>query len=345
MVEIDGAFGEGGGQILRSSLTLAALTGQALEIHNIRANRSQPGLRAQHLAAVNAITKVTQTSVEGASLGSTHIFLKPQTLKSGTYQFDISTAGALTLLLQTVFLPLSFADGRSQLTLTGGTHVRWSPIWHYLQASWLPMMSQLGFRSSCELTKAGFFPRGGGKVSVNILPVNLLQPMNCTARGALLRIRGFSGVSNLDDAIAKRQKHQALRRLYEVCRDSKIKTLRLPSPGKGTFILLKVEFSNGGCACFSALGAPGKPAEHVADEAADQLLSFLSTDGCVDHYLADQLLLPLALITETSSFRTNCLSDHLLTNAHVIKQFLPVSIQIEGQRNQPALVHIKGVRL
>ena len=322
MVEIDGSYGEGGGQILRSSLCLAALTGKPLQIDNIRASREQPGLRPQHLTVVKAIAKITQAELTGAALNARSVTLYPGSIQAGTYQFDIPTAGALTLVMQTLALPLSYAAGTSRVTLTGGTHVRWSPNYHYLQEQWRPHLRGLGFRLESEIKKGGFFPRGGGEVEVRILPIKALQTFQCTQRGALLSIRGFSGVANLEDEIATRQKHQALRRLYPICRDSKIKTLRLPSPGKGTFILLKASFEGCGSACFTALGAPGKPA---------------------DHFLADQLLLPLSLIEGASAFRTNRITAHLLTHAHVIRQFLPVSIAIEGDKGGPGLVHVRGV--
>ncbi len=345
MIEINGAQGEGGGQILRTSLTLSALTKSPVHINHIRANRRQPGLRPQHLAAVNAIAKLTEAKVTGAHLNSVELTLVPAALRPGRYRFEISTAGSLPLVFQTIFLPLSSAAGTSEIALTGGTHVPWSPVFHYLDEQWLPVMRALGFRGSLTLQKAGFYPQGGGEVKAKILPAQDLQPFSCENSGTLTRIRGLSGVANLDETIAKRQKHQALRRLYPLCKDTKIKTLVLPSPGKGTFILLTAEFSNGGSACYSALGAPGKPAEHVADEAVDLLLTFLKTDGCVDQYLADQLLLPLSMINGTSSFRTSSVTQHLLTNAHVIKHFLPVELEIDGVLNEPGWVHLSGTNI
>lgn len=342
MITIDGSHGEGGGQILRSSLTLAALTGESLHIHHIRSKRSQPGLRPQHLAAVKAIAKLTRADVTGAERDSTEVTLRPTGLHEGRYQFDIPTAGALTLVLQTIFLLLSYAAGRSRVILTGGTHVQWSPNYHYLTEQWMPWMRRFGFRAQTDLQKAGFYPAGGGEVSLNLLPANELRPFSCLKRGNLQQIRGFSGIANLEDDIARRQKHQALKRLYEICQNSKIKTLRMPAHGKGTFILLKADFTNCGSACFTALGAPGKPAERVADEAVDKMVNFLQTQGCVDHYLADQILLPLSLMDSESEFRTDSVTQHLLTNAHIIRQFLPVKIDIEGEVDQPGLIHIVG---
>jgi RNA 3'-terminal phosphate cyclase (ATP) len=156
------------------------------------------------------------------------------------------------------------------------------------------------------------------------------------------QIRGIPGVATRSPAIAKRQKHPALRRLYPVCRNTTITTLDLPSPGKGTFVLLQATFDPSGRACFTALGAPGKPAEQVVDEAVDELLGFLKTDGCVDQYLADQLLLPLLVVPGDATFRTSKITPHLLTNAHMIHQFFPNRITIDGDLNAPGTVKIRG---
>ena len=343
MVEINGAYGEGGGQILRSSLTLSALTGKVLNIHHIRSGRSQPGLRPQHLTALLAMAKIANADLQGAHLGSQEVSFSPNYITTGRFKFGIETAGAASLVLQTIFLPLSLQKEKSDITLTGGTHVQWSPIYHYLQEQWLPWMQKIGYPVDLNMKMAGFYPEGGGEIEATVYPQKNLKPIQCLERGQLMRIRGYSGVGNLDDSIAKRQKHQALRRLYDVCRDSKIKTLNMPAASKGTFLLITAEFSKGGSACFSSLGAPGKPAERVADESVDLLMSFLDSDGCVDPYLSDQLLLPLSVIAGTSKFSTNQITQHLLTNAHVIRQFLPVEIKIEGDIGQPGEITIQGV--
>lgn len=342
MIEINGAYGEGGGQILRTSLTLSALTGKPFNIINIRANRSKPGLRPQHLTAAQAAARITRAQMDGAFQGSQRLSFIPDQPHSGRYQFNIPTAGALTLVLQTIFLPLSFAKGSSQVALRGGTHVPWSPTFHYLTELWLPCMESLGFRGACQLNQAGFYPHGGGEAHMKVHATQEITPLTALNRGKLIQIRGISGVANLDESIARRQKHQALRRLAPICQDTKIKTLQLSSPGKGTFILLKAVFSGSGWACFSALGAPGKRAEAVADEAVEELLTFLNTDACLDPHLADQVLLPLALVKGSSHFTSSCITQHLLTNAHVIQKFLPVNIQIKGDLGEPGEVSISG---
>lgn len=342
MIEINGAQGEGGGQVLRTSLTLSALTGTPFHIHHIRAQRNPPGLRPQHLAAVRAVARLTDAEVTGALLDSQELTLAPAKVRSGRFRFEIPTAGALSLVLQTVFLPLSLAPGTAEITLTGGTHVPWSPLFHYVQHHWLPILAACGFRAELTLHKAGFYPQGGGETSLKILPTRDLHPLTLLERGELTHLRGFSGVANLQAEIAQRQKHRALQQLYPLCRDAKIKTLQLPSPGKGTFIQLSAYFSNGGQACYTALGARGKPAEQVADEAVAQLFAFLETDGTVDQYLADQLLLPLLVINGDSAFRTSQVTPHLLTNAQVIDQFLPGRITIDGAQDAPGLVRVAG---
>ena len=342
LIEINGAFGEGGGQILRTSLTLSALTGQPFNIINVRANRKQPGLRPQHLTAAQAIARITNAQMEGAFQHSQNLSFIPGQPHAGRYRFAIPTAGALTLVLQTIFLPLCFTKGGSEVVLSGGTHVPFSPIFHYLSELWLPCMASLGFRGICQLNKAGFYPRGGGDMLLKVHSPQALRPFKALDRGKLTQIRGISGVANLDESIARRQKHQALRQLRPICPDTKIKTTSLPSPGKGTFIFLKAMFSGDGWASFSALGAPGKRAEVVADEAIEEMLTFLKSDACVDYHLADQILLPLALIKGSSRFTTHQITQHMLTNAHVIQKFLQARIEIKGDLGGPGEVVIDG---
>ncbi len=338
MIEIDGSLGEGGGQVLRSSLTLAALTQQAFHISNIRANRTKPGLRPQHLAAVRAAADICNAEVQGATEDAMQLTFQPQKIRNGRFRFPIDTAGAASLVFQTVFLPLAFAAGTSELTLTGGTHVPWSPSYHYLEMQWLPLLQQLGFRAKLQLNAAGFYPRGGGEVKALVLPAGDVAPLIWRQRGKLLRLRGICGIANLEAHIAKRQKLLALQRLEPLCRDTKIQIDDLPATGQGTFLLLKADFADAGSACYIALGERGKRAEKVADEVIDQLLAFLQSEACMDEYLADQLLLPLAFSRGTSEFTTQRITQHLLTNAAVLQQFLDARITIQGKLGEAGLI-------
>ena len=339
MIEIDGSTGEGGGQILRSALALSMVTGKAMQITKIRTGRSKPGLRPQHLASVKAAAKISSAAVVGAELGSTHLDFQPQEVRAGRYRFEIRTAGSTSLLLQAIFVPLALSKGNSSLVLTGGTHVPNSPCFHYLELNWLEFMRRIGYEAQVTLEQAGFYPAGGGSLRATIRPAKTLRPLDLTSRGVLRKIEGLSGVANLDMDIARRQKHQALRRLEPQVKDTKIKSINLPSPGKGTFLLLKADFEHSQC-CYCALGAPGKRAELVADEAVDALEEFLLTDGVVDQYLADQLLLPLALVSEPSTIKTTRITQHLVTNAQIVRMFLPVEIEIQGEVGKAGLVRV-----
>ena len=339
-LSIDGSLGEGGGQVLRTSLTLALITGRPCTLKNIRQWRAKPGLMAQHLKAVEAAREVGKANVEGARLGSQCLVFEPTGLYSGDFHFDIGTAGSTSLVLQTILPPLSFAAASSAITLIGGTHVPWSPCFHFLDLHWLHYMRKIGFDVRLELDTAGFYPRGGGHVLATVRPISRLSPLCLTNRGPLKRIRGISAAANLDLSVAERQKVQALKRLRNVEKSVEIDILRLSSPSKGTLLLLLAEFENSQC-CFYGLGAPGKPAERVADEAVQEFLGFLVTDGAIDHYVSDQLILPLALAPGVSEIRTSKVTQHLTTNAEIVKMFLPVSIEVDGQIGQPGSIRIR----
>lgn len=343
MIEIDGSSGEGGGQVLRSSLAMSILTQKDFHIRQVRARRSKPGLMAQHLKSVQAAAAICQAKVEGDVLGSQELVFRPGPVKAGKYHFEIGTAGSTSLVLQTIFIPLSLAARSSQVTISGGTHVPHSPCFHYIDLQWMVYMRQIGFNAQLLMEQAGFYPPGGGRIQAVIRPAEPLSALNLLERGQLQRIHGISGVANLDLEIAKRQKHQALKRLEPRARETKIKTVELPSPVKGTFLLLIAEFEHSQC-CYFALGEQGKRAERVADEAVDGLEAFLKSDGAIDFYLADQLLLPLSLVKGKSSLHTSKVTQHQLTNANVIRAFLPVNIQIVGELDQPGLVHIEPYR-
>jgi len=343
MVEIDGAIGEGGGQVLRSALTLSILTRQPMRIVNIRLRRSQPGLMPQHLKAVDAAAAVSKAHVEGAHRGSTSLLFDPGEIRSGRYRFDIGTAGSTSLVLQTIFLPLSRASSASSVIITGGTHVPWAPCHHFLVWHWLEIMNEIGFSADIGLDQAGFYPQGGGRVNATMRPASRIHPLRMVERGKLTRIRGLSAVANLNTDIAERQKRRALLRLQPQFPNVRIKIEQLPSKYKGTVLLLMAEYeSNNGYAqcCFYSLGQLGKPAERVADEAVDAFLNFDSTGAAVDQYLADQLLLPLAFASGDSELLTSGITSHLLTNAEIIRAFLPSRIEIIGEAGQPGTVRI-----
>ena len=345
-VFIDGSFGEGGGQVLRTSLTLSMITGRAIHITNIRAGREKPGLRPQHLKAVDAAVAVSKAEVEGAFLGSQEIFFRPGSIRSGRYNFKIGTAGWSSLVLQTILLPLSMASSASTVSITGGTHVPWSPSYDYLNLQWLPYMKMMGLDAKLSLHQAGFYPKGGCRIQATIRPVEKLAPLSLNNRGKLKKVRGISAVANLNPNIADRQKRQAIRRLLdhnwgERQPEIQVKRLEYRSQGKGTVLLLLVEFDQGS-ACYCSLGEIGKPAERVADDAVDSVIAFVKTKGTVDQYLADQLILPLSLSSGFSEIHTNQITQHLITNAAIIRRFVDVKIEIMGKLGIPGYVRINS---
>lgn len=342
MIEIDGSIGEGGGQLLRSALSLSLLTGQAFTMRQIRVSRSRPGLRPQHLAAVQAAAQISGAVVTGDRVGSGQISFAPGPVVPGDYHFDIGTAGATSLVLQTLLLPLAVARGASRLSISGGTHVPWSPCFHYLDWHWRRLLSRIGIPFDLTLAMAGFYPEGNGELRAAIPGGAQPQAVELTARGTLRRVRGLSGVANLPMEIGERQRRQALSRMRALAStlDVDVAVEPFPARSRGTLLLLLAEFEYSQ-ACFFALGARGKPAERVADEAVDALFAFLKTDGAVDSWLADQLLLPLALARGTSALRTAEVTLHLLTNATLMGYFLPLRIAVDGPLGEPATVRLQ----
>ena len=255
----------GRGQILRTALTL--------RFHGARPPDEYPRAPAARLA--NNVCKLSGYGRD-CTAHTTRNALDRADSQAGQGGITLRSRRPACLVLQTIALPLALAQGASTVTIRGGTHVPWSPSFHYLEHQWLPHLQAAGLRLRLSLTSAGFYPQGGGELLASIRGTESIQPLERSQRGQLLRVRGLSGVANLDLDIARRQKLQALRRLEPVCRDSKIEILDLPSPVKGTFILIWAEFANGQAAC-GALWAPGKRAERVADEAADELLACLDS--------------------------------------------------------------------
>jgi RNA 3'-terminal phosphate cyclase (ATP) len=338
-IEIDGSYGEGGGQILRTALALSAILKKPFTIRHIRSKRKNPGLQAQHLEAVEALSRITEAQTEGVKFGSQKITFIPQKILPGDYQFEVRTAGSVSLLLQAVFLPLCLANEKSRLTLVGGTHVPWSPSFHYLSEVFLPTLQWMGVSANAGIQKWGFYPKGGGKIQLTINPVHEFKPISLVERGSLKKIRAISAVSNLPKHVAERQKEQALKRIRrELKIDAEITILQdVPSNGPGSFLFLLAEYEKT-FAGFSSLGSRGKPAEKVADEAVDFLKDYMESDGCIDPHLADQLIPFMALAKGNSSFTTTRMTEHLLTNLWVIGHFLKVRVGKWGEIGRPGRV-------
>jgi RNA 3'-terminal phosphate cyclase (ATP) len=339
MIELDGSFGEGGGQILRSSLALPLLTGKAFHLRNVRARRAKPGLRPQHLMSVRAAATIGSAQVVGASLGSSELIFEPGPVAPGIYRFAIGTAGATGLVLHTLYLPPALrGGGPSDLTLVGGTHVNASPCYHFLETTWKPYLEFAGLRVDLRLVRPGFYPRGGGVVEARIHPCSQVRGVELDELPPVEKVTGFSAVANLPEEITERQARRALQRL----KPSRLKVrIRNETWEGGPGTVLGITLGTAPVPTFFfGLGARGKPAERVADEAADQALAYLKTAPAVDAHSADQLVLPLALAVGPSRFRVAAVTDHLRTNIAVIRRFVDRDIECLTNKDGSGMVRI-----
>ncbi len=343
MLKIDGSYGEGGGQILRTALSLSCVTRTPIEIYNIRKRRRNPGLQPQHLAGVKACAKISSAEVEGGVLGSTELKFIPGELKSGNYEFNVAeergSAGSVSLVLQSVLLPLLFAKNKSEITIKGGTQVPFSPPFDYVARVLLPFLRKLGIEAEAEIIKYGFYPKGGGEIRLNVKPVRELNPVNLESRGKLIRINGTCAVSNLPVEVAKREKAEIESIFGKENLNCEIEIREVDSKGQGNYVFLLADFENN-LAGFSALGERGKPAEKVAREACLSLLEFLKTEAALEEHLADQILPFLALTKRPSSFTVSKITSHLQTNVWVVEKFLPLKIKVEGRLGQNGKVEV-----
>ena len=395
MIEIDGSYGEGGGQILRTALSLSCLFKKPFRIFNIRKGRKKPGLMPQHLTCVRAAQLLSNAEVKGDQTGSTELLFLPGEVKGGDFFFDIGTAGSTSLVLQTLIPAIVFSkitnnppfppflkgpacrpSGRGErgllkekntITLKGGTHVHFSPCFHYFAGVFANFLKKIGIEIRLTIESYGFYPKGGGKVRAEIFPAKHVKPLNVMERGNILRLSGYSGVGNLPLSIAERQKKALVERIYssniaipfqpsidngqhppQSLLDKgglrgvlpvDIELLSVPTPGQGTFIFLQSESENS-TAGFTSLGERGKRAEAVGEDAAMEFLTYYYTNAALDPHISDQIVLYLSICREESSFITSCITQHLMTNLWVIGLFHEFRYSIEGEIGKPGIVRI-----
>ncbi|HEY9787443.1 MAG TPA: RNA 3'-terminal phosphate cyclase [Candidatus Obscuribacterales bacterium] len=326
MIRIDGSFGEGGGQILRSAVALSIITGETVEIDNVRAKRKVPGLRPQHLTAVGSAAQICNARTEGLSEGSSRIVFSPQGVVPGRYHFKIGTAGSSTLVLQTVLPPLMMARGPSELVIEGGTHNPLAPTVDFVNNTFLPLLAKIGPEVKLVVEKFGFYPRGGGRIKVKIEPCNDLRQLHLNEPLKRTKVRACALVVGLPRHIGERELDMMKRLVPKISSDRLIVKPSTESLSPGNAVSIEV-VSDVLTETFTALGKRGVPAEQVAEEAAMHANSYLSLGVPVYRHLADQLILPLAL-AGGGSFTTCALSLHTETNIEVVKSFLPVAVRI-----------------
>lgn len=328
LLEIDGSFGEGGGQILRTSLSLSLLTGKAFRIDRIRAGREKPGLLRQHLTAVEAAARIGGAKVEGAEVGSKCLTFVPGPVRAGDYRYAVGTAGSATLVFQTVLPALMLASGESTLTLEGGTHNPAAPPFDFLERTFLPLIERMGPRVKLDFERYGFYPAGGGRFRATITPVEKLTPLHLGERGEILSRRILALVVNLPFHIARREAETAAARL-NWGPETHAKRASKESLSAGNVVTVEAGSADV-TEMFTGFGQRGVSAEDVASRAADEALEYLASTAVAGEHLADQLLLPMA-IAGAGTFTAVKLNLHARTNMEVIARFLPVRFETSAE--------------
>lgn len=318
MITIDGSEGEGGGQVVRNVCALSLVTGEAVRITNVRARRSKPGLMRQHVTAIEAACVVGNASCDGLGVGSSELTFRPGRVVAGDYRFSVGTAGSTGLVLQTVLMPLLLANASSRLVLEGGTHNMLAPPFDFISRVFLPIINRMGPRVGAKLVRHGFYPRGGGRIEVDIIPAPLAA-IDCIERGMLLERSACAYFAGLPFDIADREIKAAQKGLDWTDRECFVRELP-EDQGPGNILMLEARFEH--CTeIVSGFGELGVPADRVAKRAVGRMLGFLESRAFAGPYLADQLLLPFAL-AGGGSFTTVKPSQHSRTAGEVITQFL-----------------------
>jgi RNA 3'-terminal phosphate cyclase (ATP) len=327
--EIDGARGEGGGQVLRNALSLALYCREPVRIEHIRDNRSKPGLRYQHLTAAEAVAVVGDGEPSGAEVGFRTLEFRPGELQPGSYRFDVGTAGSAVLVLQTLLPAMACLDSDSEIVVEGGTHAKSAPLFEFLDDAYVPMLNRMGANIDVCMLQPGFYPRGGGRVSANIRAgCNRLQPIELLERGEVRRISATAIIAHLPDDIAHRECMTLEEKLGSLPVDLATRKLEMPeaeSPGNALSVVVE---SDALTEVFSQAGEKGVPAETIAGRCADRVLAYLDSDAPVGPHLGDQLLLPFA-IAGGGEMRVTRETDHLRTQAELIPEFLPVDFDLQ----------------
>lgn len=330
MREIDGSKGEGGGQILRTSLALSALTADPVRVRRIRAGRPKPGLAPQHLAAARALSDLCGADVEGLALGSQEVVFRPGPVDGGRLRVDVGTAGSVTLVLQCLLLPALRAGGPTALRITGGTDVKWSPPADYAREVFLPLLHHLGASVDLRVPRRGYYPRGGGRVEVDVTPVEAFRPFQPGTAAPPGRVRGRAHVGNLPGDIAKRMKRSALKGLaaYPDVRVEDTTYGPDEAEGRGGALVLWAETGRTRLGA-SALAKRGVPAEELGRRASSALARDLEARTTLDVHAADQLLPYMALAEGPSSFLVREVSGHVRALLWLLPHFLPVTFREE----------------
>jgi RNA 3'-terminal phosphate cyclase (ATP) len=341
VIVVDGSIGEGGGQILRTALGLSLVTGKPFRIEKIRAGRQKPGLLRQHLTAVEAAVQIGQAKVDGKTIGSQALSFEPGTVIAGEYHFSIGTAGSATLVLQTILPALLMARKSSKLIIEGGTHNPYAPPFDFLNLTFLPILNQMGATVDIILHRPGFYPAGGGKIEINVIPSGSLNTVHVLERGDIIHVKAKAMVAQLSKDIGLRELNVIKKGLS--CKEEDLELVEIKnSLGPGNIVVIEVK-SEKITEVFVGFGELGKAAEAVAHEAVDMTQKYLQSNVPVGRFLADQLLIPLVL-AKGGTFRTLAPSRHSTTNVEIIRKFLDVDIKFKEEGHHQFLVSVNSQR-
>ncbi len=347
MIDVDGSMMEGGGQLLRMAITYSAVMGAPVRVRNIRAGRSPPGLKPQHLTTLKAVTEICNAEARGLALGSKEVEFQPQSPQGGAYSFDIGTAGSISLLLQCVAPIAAFANSPVRLRVVGGTAVKWSPPIHIMDHVIWEAFREMGFEGELIVRREGFYPRGGGIVEATVNPVKGLKPLVAEQPGRMKRVKGISLCGRLPEHVAVRQARSSEAVLkeagYRAEVEHRVAVGREATLSPGSVICLWAVTEPKTFMGADALGERGKPAERVGAEAAESLVDQLRTGAAVDLHTADNLILWCSLADGESIFTTSKLTLHTLTAIELARLIMGAEFEVEGEVGTPARIWCRGV--
>ncbi|MEM2842575.1 MAG: RNA 3'-terminal phosphate cyclase [Candidatus Bathyarchaeia archaeon] len=346
---VEGDLLEGGGQIVRTSVALAALFNKEVKIINIRGKRSPPGLKAQHIAGIKAVAAISKAYIEGLKEGSKELIFKPASRASGEFNFNVGTAGSISLVLQALMPAAAFSPNEMKITITGGTDVKWSPTIDYIRFVTLPILKLMGYNAYLTVERRGHYPKGGGKVILVIKPVKQLESLMLTERGEIKEIYGLSHCVKLPKHVAERQAKSAEEKLKEF-KNVKIdlewyshdKDFHL---GPGSGITLCARTTSGAVLGADSIGERGKLAEQVGKEAAETLIEEINSQAALDKHMGDIVIPYLAVANGFSKVTISKITLHTLTNLKVTELIAGVKFNIQGELGYPGEISVNGVGL
>ncbi len=342
---------EGGGQIVRTAVALAALLGKEVKVTRIRDKRPKPGLQAQHVTAVKAVAGICQAETEGLAPGSRELLFKPRAHLGGRFSFDVGTAGSIPLILQAVMPSAAYAPNRVEFELTGGTDVPWSPTIDYVRLTELPILRLFGYRDALIVHQRGHYPKGGGHITMTVDPSNELKAVQLAERGARTECEGISHCVKLPSHVAQRQADSAKEKLKAGGVDSvNIATETYPPSkdrhlGPGSGIALAMKFGNGSILGADSIGRRGKPAEQVGEEAAAGLLVEIESGAAVDRHMGDILIPYMTVADGQSEIQVSEITMHTLTNIKVAETLAGVKFTVQGDLHKPGRISVEGIAL